>query len=40
MTTCYLISAREEERLLASGPRAADYEKYRAGTWRLIPFFY
>lgn len=40
LTTCYLISAHEEERLLASGPRAADYAKYRAGTWRLIPFIY
>ena len=40
MTTCYLMSARQEEHLLASGPRAAEYENYRAGTWRLIPFIY
>jgi protein-S-isoprenylcysteine O-methyltransferase Ste14 len=40
LATCYVMSARQEERLLASGARAADYEKYRAGTWRLIPFIY
>ena len=40
MTTCYIMSSRREEQLLASGPRAAEYERYRAGTWRLIPFVY
>lgn len=40
MTTCYVLSARQEERLLASGPRAAEYRNYCAGTWRLIPFVY
>lgn len=40
MTTCYVLSAREEERLLAKSRRGPEYEKYRAGTWRLIPFIY
>ena len=40
MITCYLISAREEERLLGSGPKAAEYEELRARTWRMIPFVY
>lgn len=40
MTVCYVISAREEERRLAAGPRGAEYEEYRAKTWRLIPFVY
>jgi protein-S-isoprenylcysteine O-methyltransferase Ste14 len=40
MISCYVISAREEERLLAAGPRAAEYEILRARTWRLVPFIY
>ena len=40
MTTCYVMSAREEERLLASGPRGAEYEEFRKRTWRMIPFVY
>jgi protein-S-isoprenylcysteine O-methyltransferase Ste14 len=40
MTACYLAAARVEERKLANGPRAADYEAYRARTWRLVPFLY
>lgn len=40
MITCYLISAREEERILASGPRAGEYAEVRARTWRMIPFIY
>lgn len=40
MTGCYIVSAREEERRLATGPRAAEYENYRARTWRMIPFVY
>jgi len=40
MTTCYLLSAHEEERLLAKGPRAAEYEAMRAKTWRIVPFVY
>ncbi len=40
MVGCYVASAREEERRLAAGPRGADYERYRAGTWRLLPFLY
>lgn len=40
MIGCYVASAREEERRLATGRRAAEYEKYRASTWRMIPFLY
>jgi len=40
MITCYVLSAREEERLLAAGARAAEYETMRAKTWRMIPFIY
>jgi protein-S-isoprenylcysteine O-methyltransferase Ste14 len=40
MTTCYLISAREEERLLAAGPKAAEYADLTVRTWRMIPFVY
>lgn len=40
MAICYAISAREEERRLASGPRGAEYEQYRATTWRVLPFIY
>ena len=40
MIACYVISAREEERLLATGPRASEYEVMRAKTWRMIPFIY
>ena len=40
MIACYVISARQEERLLAAGPRAADYAALKARTWRMIPFIY
>jgi protein-S-isoprenylcysteine O-methyltransferase Ste14 len=40
MITCYVISAREEERLLASGPKAEEYAILKARTWRMIPFVY
>ena len=40
MIACYLISAREEERLLATGARAAEYAIVRKRTWRMIPFVY
>ena len=40
MITCYLISAREEERLLATGARAAEYAAVLRRTWRMIPFVY
>lgn len=40
MIGCYIFSAHEEERLLATGTHAAEYEQYRARTWRLIPFIY
>lgn len=40
MVTCYVISAREEERLLAAGPRAAEYKQLTARTWKMIPFIY
>ena len=40
MIACYLISANEEERVLANGPRGAEYRALAARTWRLIPFVY
>ena len=40
MIACYVISAIEEERILATGPRADDYAVLRKRTWRMIPFLY
>ncbi len=40
MTACYIISAREEERLMATGPKGAEYAHVLAKTWRIIPFIY
>ena len=40
MIACYVISAREEERLLANGPRAEEFALLRKKTWRLVPFIY
>lgn len=40
MIGCYIASAREEERRFASGRRAAEYAKYRARTWCMIPFVF
>jgi protein-S-isoprenylcysteine O-methyltransferase Ste14 len=40
MITCYVISAREEEKLLASGAKAQEYAILKARTWRMIPFIY
>ena len=40
MITCYVISAREEERVMAAGPKAAEYADIAAKTWRMIPFIY
>lgn len=40
MVACYVISAQEEERLLAEGPRAEEYAALRARTWRMVPFIY
>ena len=40
MIGCYIVSARQEERRLASGPLSVEYENYRARTWCLIPFLY
>jgi protein-S-isoprenylcysteine O-methyltransferase Ste14 len=34
MITCYVISAREEERLLAAGARAEEYALLKKKTWR------
>ena len=39
MTTCYVISAFEEERRMQSN-QGADYVAYRAKTKRFIPFIY
>jgi protein-S-isoprenylcysteine O-methyltransferase Ste14 len=40
MITCYVISAREEERRLALGSKGKEYAAVRARTWRMIPFIY
>jgi protein-S-isoprenylcysteine O-methyltransferase Ste14 len=40
MIACYLISASEEERILASGPRAQEYAVVRKRTWRILPLIY
>lgn len=40
MIACYVISAREEEKVLSSGAKAADYAALRSRTWRMIPFIY
>jgi protein-S-isoprenylcysteine O-methyltransferase Ste14 len=40
MVACYVISAHEEERLLAAGTRADDFASMRKKTWRMIPFIY
>jgi protein-S-isoprenylcysteine O-methyltransferase Ste14 len=40
MISCYVISAREEERLLSSGPKGAEYAEWSKKTWRMIPFVY
>ncbi|HWI19495.1 MAG TPA: methyltransferase, partial [Vicinamibacterales bacterium] len=40
MIACYAVSAREEERLLASGPKGPEYAEWSKKTSRLIPFIY
>ncbi len=40
MIACYVISAREEERLLLKSSRATEYAEWRQRTWRMIPFLY
>ena len=40
MIACYVVSATEEEKILASGPKAADYAILKSRTWRLIPFVF
>lgn len=40
MIACYVVSAHEEERLLASGPKATEYLAMAKKTWRMIPFIY
>jgi protein-S-isoprenylcysteine O-methyltransferase Ste14 len=40
MIACYVISAREEERILATGPRAEEFAAVRTRTWRMVPFIY
>lgn len=40
MISCYVISAREEERLLAASPRGGDYRAWQSRTWRFLPFLY
>jgi protein-S-isoprenylcysteine O-methyltransferase Ste14 len=40
MITCYVLSAREEERRMALGSHGAEYADWQRRTWRLIPFLY
>ena len=40
MISCYLESARAEDRILLSGPRGNEYLAWQARTWRMIPFIY
>jgi protein-S-isoprenylcysteine O-methyltransferase Ste14 len=40
MIACYVTSAREEERLLARGPKGVEYAELSKKTWRMIPFIY
>jgi protein-S-isoprenylcysteine O-methyltransferase Ste14 len=40
MITCYVISAREEERILSGSARGVEYAVWRRKTWRFIPFLY
>jgi protein-S-isoprenylcysteine O-methyltransferase Ste14 len=40
MIACYVMSAKEEERLLAAGPRAAEHARIATKTWRMIPYIY
>jgi protein-S-isoprenylcysteine O-methyltransferase Ste14 len=40
MTACYVTSAREEERLMSSGARGAEYALWQKRTWSFIPFVY
>lgn len=40
MISCYVISAIEEEKVLASGAKAKEYATLRARTWRMIPFVF
>ena len=40
MTTCYVISALEEEKVLASGARGLEFMEFRKKTWRMIPFVF
>lgn len=37
---CYVMSLREEERLLLAGPRGAEYAQWQTRTWRMLPFLY
>ena len=40
MVGCYLLSAAEEERRLATGPLADEYRNHLASTRRFVPFLY
>ena len=40
MISCYLASARAEERLMLDGPRGRQFADWSKRTWRLIPFIY
>ena len=38
MLICYVISAREEERLMLGSAKGQEYAQWRQHTWRFIPF--
>jgi protein-S-isoprenylcysteine O-methyltransferase Ste14 len=40
MITCYVLSAREEERRMMLGTMRDEYTAWQRRTWRLIPFVY
>lgn len=40
MTGCYVVSAREEERILATSEKGSEYARMVRKTWRMIPFIY
>ena len=40
MIVCYVLSAREEERLMTMGSLRSEYAEWQRQTWRLIPFLY
>ena len=40
MISCYVVSSRQEERLLLASSRGAEYAQWQKRTWRMVPFLY